>query len=103
MSFECGQQRVMRLGWERPRSPVARPVLTNRMSESFTYGSVGAAGGNPGPYPAANAGGPRQLVIRTSPAARVAQFCRSSRREVASTTAERGLVLTQPCFSQQVF
>ena len=31
MSFECGQQRVMRLGWERPRSPVARPVLTNRM------------------------------------------------------------------------
>jgi len=54
MRFESGQQRVMRLGWERPGSPVERPVLTNRMSESFTYGSVGGAGGNPGPYPAAN-------------------------------------------------
>jgi hypothetical protein len=74
MSFECGQQRVMRLGWERPRSLVARPVLTNRMREYFTYGSVGGAGGNPGPYPAANAGGPRQLAIRTRWAARVAQF-----------------------------
>jgi hypothetical protein len=42
----------MRLGWEQPRSLVARPVLTNRMSELFTYGSVGGAGGNPGPYPA---------------------------------------------------
>ncbi len=54
MRFESGQQRVMRLGWERPGSPVERPVLTNRMSESFTYGSVGGAGGNPGPYPATN-------------------------------------------------
>jgi len=54
MSFECGQQRVMRLGWERPRSLAGRPVLTNRMREYFTYGSVGGAGGNPGPYPAAN-------------------------------------------------
>ncbi len=53
MRFESGQQRVMRLGWERPGSPVERPVLTNRMSESFTYGSVGGAGGNSGPYPAA--------------------------------------------------
>ena len=53
MSFECGQQRVMRLGWERPRSLAGRPVLTNRMREYFTYGSVGGAGGNPGPYPAA--------------------------------------------------
>jgi len=33
----------------------------------------------------------------------VAQLDRSLRREVASTTAERGLVLTQPCLSRQVF
>ena len=51
---ECGQQRVMRLGWERPGSLAGRPVLTNRMREYFTYGSVGGAGGNPGSYPAAN-------------------------------------------------
>jgi len=55
MSFECGQQRVMRLGWERPGSPASRRVLTNRMREYFTYGSVGGAGGNPGSYPVANA------------------------------------------------
>ena len=54
MSFECGQQRVMRLGWERPGSPASRRVLTNRMREYFTYGSVGGAGGNPGSYPAPN-------------------------------------------------
>ena len=54
MSFECGQQRVMRLGWERPGSPASRRVLTNRMREFFTYGSVGGAGGNPGSYPAPN-------------------------------------------------
>jgi hypothetical protein len=29
-------------------------LLTNRMSESFTYGSVGGVGRKPGPYPAAN-------------------------------------------------
>ena len=29
-------------------------VLTNRMSELLTYGSVGGAGRKPGPYPAAN-------------------------------------------------
>jgi len=54
MSFECGQQRVMRLGWERPGSLASRRVLTNRMREYFKYGSVGGAGGNPGSYPAAN-------------------------------------------------
>ena len=32
------------------------PSLTNRMSELLTYGSVGGVGGNPGPYPAADAG-----------------------------------------------
>ena len=52
MSFECGQQRVMRPGWERPGSLALRRVLTNRMREYFTYGSVGGAGGNPGSYPA---------------------------------------------------
>ena len=75
MSFESGQQRVMRLGWERPRSLAEGRVLTNRMREYFTYGSVGGAGGNPGPYPAApNAGEPRQLPMPTRRAARVAQF-----------------------------
>ena len=54
MSFESGQQRVMRPGWERPGSLALRRVLTNRMREYFTYGSVGGAGGNPGSYPAAN-------------------------------------------------
>ena len=54
MSFECGQQRVMRLGWERPGSLALWRVLTNRMREYFTYGSVGGAGGNPGSYPAPN-------------------------------------------------
>src|SRR5947209_916076 len=42
--------------------------------------SVGGAGGNPGSYPAANAGGPSQLTERTRWAARVAQFCRSVAR-----------------------
>ncbi len=66
----------MRPGWERPGSLALRRVLTNRMREYFTYGSVGGAGGNPGSYPAANAGEPRQLAMRTRWAARVAQFCR---------------------------
>ena len=56
MGFECGQQRVMRLGGVLSESLAARSVLTNRMREYFTYGSVGGAGGNPGPYPAANHG-----------------------------------------------
>ena len=75
MSFECGQQRVMRPGWERLGSLALRRVLTKRMREYFTYGSVGGAGGNPGSYPAANTGGPRHLPIRTRWAARVGQFC----------------------------
>jgi len=57
MSFECGQQRVMRPGWERPRPLASWRVLTNRMREYFTYGSVGGAGGNSGPYPAPNSSG----------------------------------------------
>jgi len=63
MSFECGQQRVMRLDWKRSRSLASRRVLTNRMREYFTYGSVGGAGGNPGPYPAGNAGIASRLTI----------------------------------------
>ncbi len=54
MSFECGQQRVMRPGWERPGTPTDRWVLRNRVREYFTHGSVGGVGGNPGSYPAAN-------------------------------------------------
>ena len=33
------------------------PLLTNRMSELLTYGSVGGVGRKPGPYPAVDAGG----------------------------------------------
>ena len=44
----------MRLGWERPGSLALWRVLTNRMREYFTYGSVGGTGVNPGSYPAAN-------------------------------------------------
>ena len=51
------------------------PSLTNRMRELLTYGSVGGVGGNPGSYPAANAGGPRLLAIRKPWTARIAQFC----------------------------
>src|SRR5688572_18539506 len=32
------------------------PLLTNRMTQLVTYGSVGGVGSNPGPYPAVNAG-----------------------------------------------
>lgn len=38
-------------------------VLTNRMSELLTYGSVGGAGRKPGPYPAPNAGIASWLTI----------------------------------------
>ena len=47
----------------RPGSLAERPVLTNRMREYFTYGSVGGAGGNPGPYPAPNAGIASRLTV----------------------------------------
>ena len=30
------------------------PLLTNRMTQLVTYGSVGGVGRKPGPYPAAN-------------------------------------------------
>jgi hypothetical protein len=38
-------------------------VLTNRMSELLTYGSVGGGGSNPAPYPAANRAMTLQLTI----------------------------------------
>jgi len=89
MSFECGQQRVMRPGWERPRPLASWRVLTNRMREYFTYGSVGGAGGNSGPYPAANSRCAGQLdgcwnhnaVVAGASAlpAAVAQFYRSTK------------------------
>ena len=53
-----------------------RPSLTNRMSELLKYGSVGGVGRKPGPYPAANTGGPRQVHMRTLWAARVGQLYR---------------------------
>jgi len=68
----------------RSGSLAVRPVLTNRMREFFTYGSVGGAGGNPGSYPAANAGGPRQLPIgRAGPPASLSSVLNeaASRRE----------------------
>jgi hypothetical protein len=46
------------------------PLLTNRMTELVTYGSVGGVGRKPGPYPAANGGQPfRSACIRASGAA----------------------------------
>jgi hypothetical protein len=40
------------------------PLLTNRMSELLTYGSVGGVGGNPGPYPAWHHRGAPQSHLR---------------------------------------
>src|SRR5260221_8825778 len=39
------------------------PSLTNRMSELLTYVSVGGVGGNPGSYPAVDAGWPPLLAF----------------------------------------
>ena len=39
------------------------PLLTNRMTELVTYGSVGGVGRNPGPYPAGNARIASRLAI----------------------------------------
>ena len=76
--FESGQQQSCRL-WSRKLQVLGPqgPLLTNRMSELFTYGSVGGVGRKPGPYPAANAGGRYRLQIRALRAARIAQFLRS--------------------------
>ena len=42
------------------------PLLTNRMTELVTYGSVGGVGRKPGPYPAHNAGWPSQFRFAVS-------------------------------------
>ena len=54
--FESGQQQSCRL-WSRKLQVLGPqgPLLTNRMSELFTYGSVGGGGSNPAPYPAVDA------------------------------------------------
>lgn len=65
MRFD-GQQRVMRLSGAPLGSPAAKRVLTNRMREIFTYGSLGGAEGNLGPYPAPN--------CRQAPRLRCARF-----------------------------
>ena len=52
MHFD-GQQQSCRLRSRKP--PALGPrgsLLTNRMREIFTYGSVGGVGRKPGPYPA---------------------------------------------------
>lgn len=54
MRFEPGSKQSCACGERHRRLLAARPDLTNRMSESFKYGSVGGAGRKPGPYPAAN-------------------------------------------------
>ena len=40
------------------------PLLTNRMREIFTYGSVGGGGSNPAPYPAVDAGRASLFAVR---------------------------------------
>jgi len=51
-----GQQQSCRL-WARPLQVFdpKGPLLTNRMSELLTYGSVGGGGRKPAPYPALDA------------------------------------------------
>jgi hypothetical protein len=49
------------------------PLLTNRMSELLTYGSVGGVGGNPGPYPAPNER--RALPVEASEICRAPAEC----------------------------
>jgi len=45
------------------------PLLTNRMSELLTYGSVGGVGRKPGPYPAGKGGITSLLTVeRARPA-----------------------------------
>jgi len=92
MSFECGQQRVMRLGRERPGSLALRRVLTNRMREYFTYGSVGGAGGNPGSYPAPKdeERGEPQVPLRAS-------LARSSSSVSFAFAAASGTSEVSPC------
>ena len=55
------------------------PLLTNRVSESFTHGSVGGVGRKPGSYPAANRREPAtflssQITLRLPPMADVRRY-----------------------------
>ena len=57
---------------------------------------MGGAGGNPGPYPAANAGGPRLLPFRARWAARIAQFgvkCHGMRKRIVILAGGFALML----------
>ena len=51
------------------------PLLTNRMTELVTYGSVGGGGSNPAPYPAAD-GGWRLLLAIVAQWPAAAEFLR---------------------------
>jgi len=53
------------------------PLLTNRMTQLVTYGSVGGVGRNPGPYPAVGAGWP-VLFAFSGPRSRATQAGRLS-------------------------
>ena len=55
------------------------PSLTDRMSELLTYGSVGGVGGNPGPYPAVDAGWRFCYILNITGAARVSAHVRQLR------------------------
>ena len=59
-----GQQQPYRLVGSSPARLMVRsgPLLTNRMSELLTYGSVGGGGSDPAPYPAADASQPFSSV-----------------------------------------
>jgi hypothetical protein len=43
------------------------PLLTNRMSELLTYGSVGGVGRKPGPYPASKRASPGKVRTMATP------------------------------------
>jgi hypothetical protein len=53
------------------------PLLTNRMTELVTYGSVGGGGSDPAPYPAANCRRPALFALVSRGAAAVADAGRS--------------------------
>ena len=62
-SVMTGSKESCRL-WARPLQVLGPqgPLLTNRMSELLTYGSVGGVGRKPGPYPARNSRRAGQLI-----------------------------------------
>ena len=54
---------ALRRRYPQGHRPDSGSVLTNRMSELLTYGSVGGGGSNPAPYPAGHAGIASRLTI----------------------------------------